>query len=83
LTKTVCHTVLLTSLLSVLLTLLSTGNWRGLAEVPEEDLESAERHVKGEEKAQFLDFARKMLKWKPEERSSAKELLEDPWLNSV
>jgi serine/threonine protein kinase len=28
-----------------------------------------------------LSFVKKMLKWKPEERSSAKELLGDPWLN--
>lgn len=28
----------------------------------------------------FLKFIRKMVTWKPEERSTAKELLEDPWL---
>ena len=28
----------------------------------------------------FLEFVRKMLRWVPEERASAKELLEDPWL---
>ena len=34
----------------------------------------------GEEKQQFLDFVSKMLQWQPEMRSTAKELLEDPFL---
>ncbi|KAG8813886.1 hypothetical protein FRB91_002776 [Serendipita sp. 411] len=59
------------------------GSWKGAAEIPEETLESAEKRLGKEEKPLFLDFARKMLKWKPEERSSARQLLEDPWLNSV
>lgn len=46
-------------------------------------LKDVEKRLKGEEKALFLSFAEKMLKWKPEERSSAKELLGDPWLNRV
>ncbi|KAJ7228639.1 putative CDK4/6 [Mycena pura] len=59
------------------------GSWRGLAEIPTGNLESTLNQFGGEEKEQFLKFARKMLKWKPEERSSAKELLEDGWLNSA
>jgi serine/threonine protein kinase len=62
---------------------LATGNWRGAAEVPKENLEEAEKRLEGEEKRLFLDFVRKMLKWKPEERSSAKDLLDDLWLNRV
>jgi serine/threonine-protein kinase SRPK3 len=62
---------------------LATGNWRGDAEVPKINLEEAEKRLDGEEKKLFLDFVRKMLKWKPEERSSAKDLLDDPWLNKV
>jgi hypothetical protein len=58
------------------------GNWRGAVEVPKETLEDAVKQIKGEEKELFLNFVKKMLKWKPEERSSAKELLGDPWLNS-
>lgn len=34
----------------------------------------------GEEKKQFLNFVSKMLQWQPEERGTAKELLEDPFL---
>ncbi|KAG9041090.1 hypothetical protein FS842_002725 [Serendipita sp. 407] len=58
-------------------------NWKGAAEIPEGTLETAEKRLGGEEKVLFLDFARKILNWKPEERSTAGELLEDPWLNSV
>jgi serine/threonine protein kinase len=64
-----------------LFTHLTAGNWRGAAEIPKGMLEDAEKQLKGEEKAVFLSFVKKMLKWKPEERSSAKELLGDPWLN--
>ncbi|CAL1698674.1 unnamed protein product [Somion occarium] len=59
------------------------GNWKGEAEVPNTTLEDAERQLEGEEKALFLAFMRKMLKWRPEERINAKELLDDPWLKSA
>ncbi|KAG8531805.1 uncharacterized protein KY384_003441 [Bacidia gigantensis] len=36
--------------------------------------------VDGEDKKMFLTFVRRMLKWQPAERSTAKELLDDPWL---
>ena len=36
--------------------------------------------VKGEDWRQFLVFARKMLQWLPDDRKSAKELFNDPWL---
>ncbi|KZF22544.1 CMGC protein kinase [Xylona heveae TC161] len=36
----------------------------------------------GKEKELFLNFVRKMLRWLPEERKTAKELREDPWLYS-
>ena len=45
-------------------------------------LERAEVNLRDDDKAQFLKFMRKMLHWVPEERYSAKELLEDPWLNN-
>jgi hypothetical protein len=30
----------------------------------------------------FLDFVRGMLAWRPEDCKTARELLEDPWLNT-
>ena len=36
--------------------------------------------IAGEEKALFLNFVRKTLQWLPEDRKTAKELREDPWL---
>ncbi|GLA91415.1 hypothetical protein AtubIFM61612_006265 [Aspergillus tubingensis] len=34
----------------------------------------------GEDKRLFIGFVRRMLRWEPECRSSAKELYDDPWL---
>ncbi|KZT02281.1 protein kinase [Laetiporus sulphureus 93-53] len=59
------------------------GNWKGVADIPKTSLEDAEKNLAGEDKALFLHFVRKMLRWKPEERASARELLDDPWLNAV
>ena len=36
--------------------------------------------MSGEEKTRFMSFVKRMVKWNPEERSTAKELLDDPWL---
>lgn len=36
--------------------------------------------LEGQEKEKFLKFVRKMLQWLPEKRHSAKQLLDDPWL---
>jgi len=58
------------------------GNWREAAEIPKESLEDAEKRLDGEEKKLFLNFARRMLRWKPEERSTARELLDDAWMKS-
>lgn len=45
-------------------------------------LEEYEEHLEGENKKTFLRFLRKMLQWRPEDRSTARELLGDPWLTS-
>ena len=62
---------------------LASGIWRQAVEVPKGTLEDAEKRLEGKEKVLFLNFVRKMLKWNPKERSSAKELLDDDWLNNV
>lgn len=50
-------------------------------EVPRTSLEEEEENLEGEEQSSFLRFIRRMLQWLPEDRKSAKELLEDPWLH--
>ncbi|PWY75338.1 kinase domain-containing protein [Aspergillus sclerotioniger CBS 115572] len=47
----------------------------------DQTLEDTITCLEGEEKSKFLVFARKMLKWMPEERGTAKELVDDPWLD--
>lgn len=42
--------------------------------------EGSINQIKGEEKTRFIGFVKRMIEWKPEERSTAKELLGDPWL---
>ncbi|KAJ6120386.1 protein kinase [Penicillium sp. IBT 18751x] len=60
----------------------NNGKWKGLAEVPSTSLEDLESNLQGEQQEKFLRFMRKMLRWRLEERASAKELLSDPWLRS-
>ncbi|CAI6091208.1 unnamed protein product, partial [Clonostachys chloroleuca] len=42
--------------------------------------EGSINQIKGEEKTRFIGFVKRMIEWKPEERSTAKELLGDTWL---
>ncbi|KAK6379682.1 hypothetical protein LTS17_005754 [Exophiala oligosperma] len=44
-------------------------------------LEAREERLEGEKKEQFLNFIRSMLRWDPNDRLTARELLDDPWLN--
>jgi serine/threonine protein kinase len=44
------------------------------------DFESKTPHLSGDDKTLFINFAKRMLAWMPEERATAKELLNDPWL---
>jgi serine/threonine protein kinase len=62
---------------------VSTGQWIADIPIPQgNSLEKAEQFLSGRDKAMFLDFVRGMLAWRPEDRKTAKELLEDPWLNT-
>jgi len=65
----------------VLTTLFPPGDFIRKDLIPR-DLRIAETVTlfQGEEKQQFLDFVTKMLQWQPEKRSTAKDLLEDPFL---
>ena len=57
-----------------------SGQWTDATALPDISLEQLEHSLEGESKAQFLHFVRRMLKWDPEERHTAHELLQDPWL---
>lgn len=61
-------------------TLIVIGNWKGVAPIPESNLQTLEESLKSDEKQELLRFLRRMLCWLPEDRPSAKELLFDPWL---
>ena len=45
-------------------------------------LETSEENLKADNQRRFLEFMRGMLQWRPEDRKTAKQLLEDPWLAS-
>ncbi|KKZ61984.1 non-specific serine/threonine protein kinase [[Emmonsia] crescens] len=50
------------------------------AAIPSISLESLEKRLSGQDKESFIQFLKSMLKWLPEERKTARQLLEDPWL---
>lgn len=48
--------------------------------IPEMSLEVAETRLGGQEKELFLNFFKKMLQWKPEDRSDIQDIFMDEWL---
>ncbi|KAL9101424.1 MAG: hypothetical protein Q9163_003316 [Psora crenata] len=50
--------------------------------IDDRTFESCVTSLTGEDKRLFLDFARRMLRWMPEDRATAGELLEHRWLKS-
>jgi hypothetical protein len=52
------------------------------AKSTETSLEESEQFLDPEERKLFCQFIRKMVQWVPERRQTAKQLLDDPWLNS-
>ncbi|KAK2806624.1 hypothetical protein FQN51_006590 [Onygenales sp. PD_10] len=55
------------------------GRWLDFAPILEgRTMEALQTRL--EDKAKFLRFIRRALTWMPEERATAKELLQDPWL---
>ena len=41
-----------------------------------------EENLEGQEQAEFIGFMKAMLQWLPQDRPSAKELLEHDWLQA-
>jgi hypothetical protein len=57
--------------------LTRTGNWIASTPIPEQTFESREVRLEGVDKELLVAFARKVIRWLPEERMSAAELLKD------
>ncbi|KAF1825216.1 protein kinase [Dissoconium aciculare CBS 342.82] len=58
----------------------SEGNWICDTEIPQQSFETREKRLAGEDKVLLLALVRKILRWMPEERPSAEDLFEDPFL---
>ena len=58
------------------------GQFKGMAIAPSHfNFENSICKIDNDEdKRLFIEFVQRMIKWRPEERSTAKELLQDPWL---
>ncbi|EWG53616.1 CMGC/SRPK protein kinase [Fusarium verticillioides 7600] len=55
------------------------GKWKGLAPIPKNrSLQELERKLR--DSSAFIAFLRRVLTWMPENRPTAKALLQDPWL---
>jgi len=50
--------------------------------IPQTSLEDTISHISGEEKREFLRFMRRILQWAPEDRPTATELLQDPFMTA-
>ncbi|KAK8902475.1 hypothetical protein QC760_008981 [Botrytis cinerea] len=60
------------------------GKW--IAEMPiakDMELEKLELRLQGRNKEMFLNMMRGMLQWRPEDRKSARQLADDPWINEI
>jgi len=56
------------------------GRVKGLPSPTFQRIWEWEENLAGEEQKEFFDFLKSMLRWLPEERLSARQLLEHPWL---
>ena len=61
------------------------GDWlgEGGVSVPKISLSNSEKKLHGRDQEMFLQFIKSMLTWAPEQRKTAKQLLDDPWLKGL
>lgn len=59
---------------------MTPGNWTAETPIPDQSLDTRETRLNGRDKEMLLKFVRKILRWLPEERATAEELLEDEFL---
>jgi serine/threonine-protein kinase SRPK3 len=60
-----------------------SGEFKADVEISKTSLEDEMKSLEGEEKTSFLKFLRRMLRWRPEDRATARELVQDPWIQSI
>ena len=66
------------------LPMYETGNWIADVAIPKElTFVNVEENLTGSAQRDFLEFVRCMLRWRPEDRWTAKQLLEHPWLKVI
>lgn len=53
---------------------MTIGNWIASTAIPDQTLETRVTKLDGQGKAMLLAFARKILRWLPEDRASARDL---------
>ncbi|KAF8870387.1 protein kinase [Gymnopilus junonius] len=58
----------------------SEGNWIAKTEIPEQSFEMREYRLQGKDKELLMAFVRSVLRWLPEERPTAEDLIWDEWL---
>ena len=58
------------------------GTWKGVEDLPKTTLDDALQSWDPADQAGLTTFMREILQWRPEDRSSPKQLLQDPWLKS-
>ncbi|EEH11727.1 protein kinase [Histoplasma capsulatum G186AR] len=56
------------------------GNWKGSIPIPDQSFETREWRLDEEDRALFLKYLRRILRWRPEERPTAEELAFDDFL---
>ncbi|KAK1827511.1 CMGC protein kinase [Podospora conica] len=59
------------------------GAWNGVVAIPKDeklDLDKAGQHLEAKDRPKYVAFLKSILKWRPEDRKTARELLDDPWL---
>ncbi|KAF7877423.1 hypothetical protein EAF04_001100 [Stromatinia cepivora] len=60
------------------------GKWIAVIRIMENmSLEKSELRLRGKNKDMFLELMRGMLQWRPGDRKTARQLIDDPWLNQV
>jgi hypothetical protein len=56
------------------------GNWIAETPIPNQSLETRNKHFSGEDGELLLEFMRRVIRWLPEERPTAEDLYEDAFI---